>query len=99
MTDEANPKRARDKKQPEPKAAKALTDDERVEHVFLSQGRAARQAEHLPPDYKKRVAALCDGNGLVSPKAPTELVTILRELGKENKAEVDGLTDEKSDKK
>lgn len=70
-----------------------LDEAQRVARVFASQGRAVRLGEHLPEAYRKRLAALCDPQGTVSPNTPAEFNKVIRELINDQKASVQGLED------
>lgn len=78
------------------KKTKPLTEAQRVARVFVSQGRAPGLAAHLSADHRKRLAALCNADGFVSHKAPTEFAKVLREIIDDQKASVQGL--EENDK-
>lgn len=74
------------------KAKQVLDEAGKVYAVMVAAGRSPRLAEFLPPEYRKRLAALHVA-GVVVEGVRDKVITILRECGKSNKATIEGLTE------
>jgi len=62
--------------------------------VMIAAGRSARVVDRVPEEYRKQLASLCDVHGCCVPAVRDKVITILRKVGQENKATIDGLTEE-----